>query len=104
MRHRRLLYTRAARTRLHTLPAQVRLHLETHLENLALLAQQLPPERLSLFLTRVEEGFATEVEGIRAYFTVDTAAHALFIHRLSGEPMEAREDAPESSLSGGPWP
>jgi hypothetical protein len=104
MRHRRLLYTRAARTRLHSLPAQVRLHLETHLENLALLAQQLPPERLPLFLAREEEGFATEVEGIRVYFTVDTAAHALFIHRLEGEPMEGRADALGPSLSGGPWP
>ena len=101
MRQRRLLYTRAAKARLHRLSAQTRLHLETHLENLALLAEQLPPERLSLFLEREEEGFATTVEGVRVLFAVSAVTHALLIHRIQAEPSEELGAGESSALHGG---
>ncbi|MFL5345264.1 MAG: hypothetical protein ACJ8AT_10745 [Hyalangium sp.] len=102
MRHRRLFYTRAAKARLHSLPAQVQLQLETHLENLSLLAERLPPERLPLFLTREEEGFATTAQGVRVHFAVTTATHALLIHRIDAEPREERAALEPSAVDSGP--
>lgn len=101
MRHRRLLYTRAAKARLHRLPVQLRLHLETHLENLSLLAERLPPERLPLFLKREEEGFATTVEGVQVHFAVSTATHALLIHRIEAELSEEHGAGAPTVVDGG---
>jgi hypothetical protein len=102
MQQRRLFYTRAAKARLHMLPAQARLLLETHLENLALLAARLPPERLPLFVAREEDGFSTQVEGLRAHFAVSTAAHALLIHRIEAESMEEGGALERPAAEGGP--
>ena len=102
MRHRRLLYTRAAKARLHRLPPLAQLEVETHLENLALLAEKLPPERLPLFLAREEEGFSTHVEGVRVHFSVSTAARALLIHRIEAEAREPQEALEESGAHGRP--
>lgn len=85
----RLLYTRAAKVRLDLLPAEVRVHLETHLENLALLTETMP-DRLPVMLERGEDGFVTMVQGIRVYLTVDTSARSILIHRIESFPRAAR--------------
>jgi hypothetical protein len=90
-RQERLLYTRAARTRLHALPAEVRLHLETHMANLALLIEGLAPERLPELLAHEDEGFVTLVPGARVRFVVAPAARALLVHRI--EVLPEREEA-----------
>jgi len=84
----RLLYTRAARLRLQALPPEVRLHLETHMENLALLVEGIPTERLPQFLAHEEESFVTAVPGARVRFVVAPAARTLLIHRIEA----SRED------------
>ena len=86
MRNQRLLYTRAARTRLHGLPHELRLHVETHLENLALLAAATSPEQLSSVLTRTEEGFVTEVKGVQVHFVMNAVGRTLLVYRLLQEP------------------
>jgi hypothetical protein len=85
-RQERLLYTRAARTRLHALPAEVRLHLENHMANLALLIEGLAPERLPQLLTHEDEGFVATVPGARVLFVVAPAARALLVHRIEALP------------------
>ncbi len=87
MKNQRLLYTRAARTRLHGLSLDLRLHVETHLENLALLAAATSPERLSAVLTRTEEGFVTEVRGLRVHFVLNAVARTLLVYRLAQAPV-----------------
>jgi hypothetical protein len=77
-----LQYTRAARVRLQVLPAEARLYLETHLENLALLIESVSPERLLQLLARDEEGFVTSVQGTRVHFVVNAAARTLLVHRI----------------------
>jgi hypothetical protein len=94
MRYARLHYTRAARTRLQTLPPEVRLNLENHLENISELVMALPPERLLQFLARGEEGFVTAVEGVRVLFVVDATVRTLLIHRLEALPGDEREVSP----------
>lgn len=89
MRNQRLLYTRAARTRLHGLPHELRLHVETHLENVSLLAQATSPERLSAVLTRTEDGFITEVKGVQVHFVMNAVARTLLVYRLAYEPSFA---------------
>jgi len=91
MRNPRLLYTRAAQTRLQRLPLELRLHVETHLENLALLAEATLPERLSEVLTRTEDGFVSEVRGVRVYFVMNAVARTLLVYRLLLEPSHAWE-------------
>jgi hypothetical protein len=81
----RLLYTRAAKVRIDMLPVEVRVHVETHLENLALL-MEAAPERLPTMLVRGEEGFVTTVQGVRARFTVDTSARSLLVHCIESFP------------------
>ena len=100
--HGRLLYTRAARTRLRSLPPEVRLHLETHLENLALLLEGLPPERLLHLFAREDEDFVTWVSGSRVRFVVAPASRALLVHRIE-PPLIAGEQADEDTwgLKGG---
>lgn len=88
-----LQYTRAAQRRLQVLPAEVRLHLETHLENLALLIEATSPERLLQLLARDEEGFVTSVQGARVHFVVNAAARTLLVHRLEMLPVNERPAA-----------
>jgi hypothetical protein len=91
MRNQRLLYTRAARTQLQKLPAELRLHVETHLENLALWVEATSPERLSSVLRRDEEGFVTVVRGVQVHFVMNALARTLLIHRLAQAPAYAWE-------------
>jgi hypothetical protein len=85
-RQDRLLYTRAARARLQALPAEVRLHLETHMANLALLVEGLAPERLPQLLAHEDESFVTAVPGARVLFVVAPTARALLVHRIEALP------------------
>jgi hypothetical protein len=94
MGHIRLLYTRAARVRLQALPAEVRLHLETHMENLALLIEGLSPESHPQLLAHEEESFVTHVPGARVRFVIAPAAHTLLIHRIEVLPASETQ-APE---------
>lgn len=94
----RLLYTRAAKVRIDMLPVEVRVHLETHLENLALL-MEATPERLPTMLERGEDGFITTVQGVRVLFTVDTSARSLLVHRVESFPGAARGAAAAWALS-----
>lgn len=82
MARRRLFYTRSARTRLQMLPVELRLHVENHLENLALLVRSQQPEDLSHLLEREEEGFITWSKGVRVLFVVDSTARTLLIHAI----------------------
>ncbi len=82
------MYTRSARVRLEALPLEVQLHLETHLENLALLAETTSPQLLSSVLTRDgEEGFITAVSGAQARFVLNAVAGILLVYRI--EPRSA---------------
>lgn len=93
MRHPRILYTRAARRRLQALPPEVRLHVETHLENLVLLVRASPPAQLPQLLARGEEGeegFVTAVPGARVHYVIDAVARTLLIHRLEALPGSER--------------
>jgi hypothetical protein len=94
-----LQYTRAARKRLKALPAEVRLHLETHLENLALLIGATSPERLPQLLAREEEGFVTAMQGARVHFVVNAAARTLLVHRIELPPVNEHPAAVQSSAA-----
>jgi hypothetical protein len=96
MRHARLHFTRAARARLQTLPPEVRLDLENHLENLALLVRASPPQRLPQLLARGDEGFVTAVKGVRALFVVDATVRTLLIHRIEALTEDEREASPSA--------
>jgi hypothetical protein len=98
MSHRRLRYTRAAWARLQRLPLELRLHVETHLENLAQLVEATSPERLALVLTRDEEGFVTGVRGVQVHFALNAVARTLLVHRLAQEP--AYDWEPEANPAG----
>lgn len=88
----RLLYTRAARVGLDMLPVELRMHLETHLENLTLLLEATP-ERLPEMLDRLDDGFVTAVQGVRVLFTLDTSARSILVHGLESSPDAARGSA-----------
>jgi hypothetical protein len=94
-----LQYTRAAQRRLNALPAEVLLHLETHLENLALLIGATSPERLLQLLARDEEGFVTSVQGARVHFVVNAAARTVLIHRLELLPVNENPAAAGSAAA-----
>lgn len=94
-----LQYTRAAHRRLHALPAEVRLHLDTHLENLVLLIGSTSPKRLLQLLARDEEGFVTSVEGARVHFVVNAAARTVLIHRLELLPVNENPAAAASAAA-----
>ncbi|NMO16145.1 hypothetical protein HPC49_10720 [Pyxidicoccus fallax] len=92
----RLFFSRRAERQLQRLPGEVRVHLETHLENLSLLMGSAAPltpvlERLE----RTEEGFASTVEGIRVAFALDTFLRVLLVHSLEPVADEARASRPE---------
>jgi len=97
MGNEQLQYTRAAQRRLQALPAEARLHLETHLENLALLIEATPPERLLQVLARDEEGFVTSVQGMRVHFVVNAATRTVLVHRLELVPVSERPAAARSA-------
>ncbi len=76
----RLFYSRRAERQLRRLPGVVRLHVETHVENLSMLLGSLGRvERMISQLERTEEGFTSTVEGVRITFTLDTALRAVFV-------------------------
>jgi hypothetical protein len=95
MSHERLTYTRAAKKRLRMLPAELRMHLETHLENLALLVEGREPERLAQLLAHDEESFVTDIPGARVFFSVAPASRVLLIHRI-----EAALEGPQDTKAG----
>jgi hypothetical protein len=95
MGREQLQYTQAAQRRLNALPAEVRLHVETHLENLALLIGATSPERLLQLLARDEEGFVTSVQGAQVHFVVHSTAHSVLVHRLELLPVNGRPAAIE---------
>jgi GTP cyclohydrolase FolE2 len=99
MGNEQLQYTRAAQRQLQALPAEVRLHLETHLENLALLIEATSPERLLQLLARDEEGFVTSVQGARVHFVVNAAARSVLVHRLEQLPVNERAATDESAAA-----
>lgn len=99
MGHEQLQYTRAAQRRLQMLPAEVRVHLETHLENLALLIGATSPGRLLELLARDEEGFVTSVEGAQVHFVVNAAACTVLVHRLELLPVNEHSAAAESAAA-----
>jgi hypothetical protein len=94
-----LQYTRAAQRRLQALPAELRLHLETHLENLSLLIEATPPERLLQLLVRDEEGFVTSMQGTQVHFVVNTATRTVLVHRLELLPANERPAAAGSAAA-----
>lgn len=99
MEHGQLQYTKAARARLKALHAEVRLHLETHLENLTLVIGATSPERLLQLMARDEEGFVTDVPGARVHFVVNAAARTLLVHRIELLPVNELPAAVESSAA-----
>ncbi|MCP3137673.1 hypothetical protein [Pyxidicoccus xibeiensis] len=83
----RLLFSRRAERQLRRLPGEVRIHLETHLENLALLmGSTVPLKHLLSRLERTEEGFVTTVEGIDVSFALDTVLRVLLVHCILPAP------------------
>jgi mRNA-degrading endonuclease RelE of RelBE toxin-antitoxin system len=79
----RLFFSRRAERQLQRLPGEVRVHLETHLENLALmLGSTLPVSQVLSRLEREEDGFVTQVEGIRVSFALDAVLRVLLVHGL----------------------
>jgi hypothetical protein len=103
MAHERLHYTRAAKVRLELLPAEVRVHLETHLENLALLLEATP-QLLPGIVERFEDCFVTGVQEVRALFTLDTSARTLLVHRVESSAeaagVAAAFELPETDAAG----
>jgi hypothetical protein len=94
----RLHYTRAATARISLLPVEVRMHLETHLENLALLLEATP-ERLPTLLERTGDEFVTTVQAVRVLFTVDTFSRSLLVHRVESFPERVRRAAADGVVA-----
>ncbi|MCY1022371.1 hypothetical protein [Pyxidicoccus sp. MSG2] len=89
----RLFFSRRAERQLQRLPGEVRMHLETHLENLTLLlGSAVPLGQVLARLERNEEGFVTTVEGMRLSFALDTVLRVILVHCIS--PVET-PPAPE---------
>ncbi len=87
----RLFYSRRAERQPRRLPGEVRLHVETHLENLTLLlGSRGRVERVVAQLERSEEGFVSTVEGTRVSFTLDTALRAVFVDSVVPEGLQDR--------------
>ncbi|RKH09319.1 hypothetical protein D7V97_16965 [Corallococcus sp. CA053C] len=86
----RLFYSRRAERQLQRLPGEVRLHLETHLENFALLMRSaVSLGQVLARLERTEDGFVMRVEGLEVSFALDTVLRVLLVHCIM--PV-ARED------------
>ena len=89
----RLFFSRRAERQLQRLPGEVRVHVETHLENLALMLRStLPLSQLLSRLEREEDGFVTTVEGKRVSFALDTVLRVLLVHCI--EPVADETRAP----------
>jgi hypothetical protein len=87
----RLFFSRRAERQLRRLPGEVRVHVETHLENLVLLlGSAVSLAQVLSRLERGEEGFVTTVEGVRIGFALDTVLRVLLVHNISPESEERR--------------
>jgi hypothetical protein len=82
MRHGRIYISQSAEFQLKRLPEDVRLHIETHLENLASVLEQDAPEVLLARLPRAEDGFLASAGGASIHFSVDTTIRALTVQRI----------------------
>lgn len=82
MRHGRIFIAQSAEFQLKRLPEDVRLHIETHLENLEMALEQTAPEQLLTRLQREDDGFIANVGAALIYFSVDTSLRALTVQRL----------------------
>jgi hypothetical protein len=88
----RIFFSRRAERQLLRVPGEVRLHIETHLENLTLLLGSTRMlERMIGLLERTEDGFVSTVEGARVSFTLDTALRAVFVDSISPPQQAGRE-------------
>ncbi|WP_163993146.1 hypothetical protein [Pyxidicoccus caerfyrddinensis] len=97
----RLFFSRRAERQLQRLPGEVRVHLETHLENLALLmGSAVPLGQILDRMERDEEGFVTTVEGVRLSFALDTVLRVLLVHCIS--PVETPRAPGAPGLHGAP--
>lgn len=87
----RLFFSRRAERQLQRLSGEVRVHLETHLENLALLmGSAVPLSPVLERLERTEEGFVSTVEGVRVSFALDTFLRVLLVHSIEPAVEESR--------------
>lgn len=82
MRRGRIFIAHSADTQLKRLPEDMRLHIETHLENLVMVLEQEQPEALLTRMTREDDGFVAQVGTTRILFSVDTSLCALTVQRL----------------------
>ncbi|CAM3091779.1 hypothetical protein G4177_22650 [Corallococcus sp. ZKHCc1 1396] len=97
----RLFYSRRAERQLQRLPGEVRLHLETHLENFALLLRSaVSLEPVLSRMKRVDDGFVTTVEGLRVSFALDSVLRVLLVHCIM--PVEPGEFVTEEEGSQDP--
>lgn len=94
MRRGRIFISQAAEFRLKRLPEDMRLHIETHLENLAMVLEQDAPEVLLARLPRADEGFVATVGDAVVLFSVDTTLRALTVQRIDVQEPPRREDVP----------
>lgn len=84
----RPFYSRRAERQLRGLTGELRLQVETHMENLSLLLGSLTSMDQALPRLRRDdegEGFVTDVEGTRVFFTLDAAMRVLLVHGV--EPL-----------------
>lgn len=87
----RLFFSRRAERQLQRLPGELRVHIETHLENLALLlGSAVPLSQILARMERDEEGFVTTVEGVRLSFALDTVLRVLLVHCIEPLAKEGR--------------
>lgn len=90
----RLFFSRRAERQLQRLPGELRVHIETHLENLALLlGSAVPLSQVLARMERDEEGFVTTVEGVRLSFALDTVLRVLLVHCIEPLAQERRGPA-----------
>ncbi|MFP2926553.1 hypothetical protein ACLESO_15290 [Pyxidicoccus sp. 3LG] len=90
---RRLFFSKRAERQRQRLPREVRVHVETHLENLALLLDSgMPLSRVLARLERTDDGFVSKVEGARLSLALDTATRIVLV--VSVEPVSGEEQLP----------
>ncbi|WP_164017674.1 hypothetical protein [Pyxidicoccus trucidator] len=92
MRRGRIFIAQSAEFQLKRLPEDMRLHVETHLENLVMVLEQEPPEALLTRMTREDDGFIANVGATRIFFSVDTSLRALTVQRLEQQAPEDDEE------------
>lgn len=85
------------------LPGEARLHLETHLENLALVMRSAASmEQFLSRLERTEDGFVMRVDGLEVSLALDTALRVLLVHCV--QPVVHDELVTEAEGGQGPSP